>query len=258
MTLSHDSILSIVELVLYAPLLPLTTYLLFRHGRHGILGYYYLSAACTVRAVSDIVQLATSVNDSTPSLGATILSSVGLSPLMLALAGMLHENHHYRLEMSNNTAAVKSRITKLLWFVQINIHSISNSAIKLREAGSIILLLLWIGLGQYAVYLAYRCRDLPNRNGIVSLAFWNLLDSPFIGIKVIYNVVYAFDHDDATLNPNTGSLAVKVVLVVLPSLVVAVLLTIGGWKSRDISRLRGYDAVNPGEQVSYEVKQERY
>ncbi|KAK4500933.1 hypothetical protein PRZ48_009125 [Zasmidium cellare] len=232
MTLSHDSILSIVELVLYAPLLPLTAYLLFRHGRHGILGYLYLNAACTVRAVSDIVQLATSAADSKPSLGATILSSVGLSPLMLALAGMLHENHHYRLETSDRSPAMKSKITKLLWFVQLHIHTVcvvgmvlliiggvhiqeattsekANSAIKLREAGSIILLLLWLGLGQYAVYLTWKSRNLPNRGGLVSLAFWCLLASPFLGIKVVYNVVYYFDHDDSNLNPNTGSLAIK-------------------------------------------------
>lgn len=281
MTLSHDSILSIVELALYAPLLPLAEYLLYRHGRHGILGYFYLSAACTVRIVSDIVQLATSANDSKPSLASTILSSVGLTPLMLALAGMLHENHHYRLELSDNGVAVKSKISKLLWFVQLNIHTIcvvgmvlliiggvnlaqatslsqANSAITLRKAGSIILLLLWVGLAKYAIYLAYRCRNLPNMNDLVSLAFWNLLATPFLSIKVVYNVVYSFDHGDPKLNPNTGSLAVKVCLVVLPSLMVTVLLAVGGWKTRDISNLRAspqeYEYKSVAKGVRHEAK----
>ncbi|KAH1295445.1 hypothetical protein KXW98_005601 [Aspergillus fumigatus] len=60
-------------------------YLLVRHGRDGLLGWLFLFFFCTLRIIGG----ALAVNS--PSTAATVISSVGLSPVLLATAGTLQE-----------------------------------------------------------------------------------------------------------------------------------------------------------------------
>jgi hypothetical protein len=54
MVLSDSSRLYIVELCSYGALLPVITYLGWRHKLPGLLGYFYLSVFCVVRIVADV------------------------------------------------------------------------------------------------------------------------------------------------------------------------------------------------------------
>jgi hypothetical protein len=54
MGLTDSSRLYIVELCVYSALLPVITYLGWRHKLPGLLGYFYLSVFCTVRIVADV------------------------------------------------------------------------------------------------------------------------------------------------------------------------------------------------------------
>jgi hypothetical protein len=78
--------LLIAQLALYAPLTLPTLYLLYSHGRHGLLAWLYLLAFCVLR----ITGAAMGLNDP-HNTGAQIISSIGLSPLLLSIDGMLHE-----------------------------------------------------------------------------------------------------------------------------------------------------------------------
>ena len=103
MALSNTTILWIVELALYLILAPATLYLSFRHGKHGALGFFYLQVFAVLRIVSDIIFIAQR-NDTTYSESAAIVSSVGLSPLILALAGFIHEEHVYLVKATHSPA----------------------------------------------------------------------------------------------------------------------------------------------------------
>ena len=61
-------------------------YILCKHGRRGFLGWFFLFAFCTLRIISGGMGVKGS---SSPA--ASIISSVGLSPLILAASGILHE-----------------------------------------------------------------------------------------------------------------------------------------------------------------------
>lgn len=61
-------------------------YVLFKHGRRGFLGWFCLFIFCTLRIISGGM----GVKGSSGS-AANIISSVGLSPLILAASGILHE-----------------------------------------------------------------------------------------------------------------------------------------------------------------------
>lgn len=79
------NILSTAELVIYATLSLHVLYLIVKHAPTGLLGWLYLFAFCTLRIVGG----AMSMNMDSPS--ASVISNIGLSPLLLAASGTLHE-----------------------------------------------------------------------------------------------------------------------------------------------------------------------
>jgi hypothetical protein len=78
--MTRDPLLT-AELAIYAILALPVLYLLFRHSTAGLLGWFYLFAFCSLRIVGGALT----------SSSAGIISSIGLSPLLLAASGILHE-----------------------------------------------------------------------------------------------------------------------------------------------------------------------
>lgn len=76
--------LSTAELIIYATLSIPTLYILVKHGRAGLLGWLFLFAFCSLRIIGSAIDLSGNTS-------AGIISSVGLSPLLLAASGILHE-----------------------------------------------------------------------------------------------------------------------------------------------------------------------
>lgn len=267
MPLSDTSILSCVELALYAIVSPLALFIAYRHGRHGILGYFYLNLSVAVRIAADIAQLVDNKSTAAaPSLATAVLSSIGISPLLLAMSGILHELHHYLLHASATTPA--ERKSRWLLFIQIQIHTLctvgmvllvigsvhlveakstsdANAAYKLRSAGAVLLFVTWLGLMQYIAWSFFRYRGLQHKipRSTTALRIWTLVALLFGGAKVVYAGVYTLDHADTALNPITGSFAIRVVLVVGVQFLAVVAMTIGGLMSLGI--VRDHDVRKP-------------
>lgn len=279
MALSDASRLYIFELVFYALLLPFVIFLGWRHGRHGILGYFYLNAYCAVRVVADIIELLPANRDAThPTISTAVLSSIGLSPLLLGLSGFLHEAHVYLVHAScRGRKEQEAQTRRWLWLIQIQAHVISGlgmvlliigsirlaedtdsksikTAQTLRKVGAIVLLALWAALALYALFLARLNRRNASRgdtiNCLAPLIGCIIASTPFIAVRCIYSVIYVFDSSSTTLNPLTGALWVKVIFVVLAPLAAVVCLCAGGWVSRYIKKAALYDAVPGGVQLT--------
>ncbi|OAP58802.1 hypothetical protein AYL99_06099 [Fonsecaea erecta] len=227
MTLDSVTKLSIAELAIYVALLPLTGWLLYRHGRRAIVAFFFVVAFEVLRIVAAGIQIGDH-NSPHPSISGTIVSSVGLSPLLLATAGFLALLKGYYATSNRNDAAT------LIEEAGIHVGAISgiallatggaklggdhntqsdiNTAYTLLKTGAIILLLTWI-----AVFLlcAHLCLKLHKQR---AAGFLMVLASVFIGVRAIYSVVYAFDHA-RSLSPFTGSFAVKFVLIFLVQLI---------------------------------------
>lgn len=261
-------------------------YLWRAHGRHNFLGGLYLNSYCGIRIVADIVSLLPSNRNSPkPKESTIILSSVGLSPLILTLAGFSHYIHYLLLQRQDRQAGKPplghKKYKLFLWFVQIQIHFVSAvgiiitilGAIKMLDpqhpltetefnhakdewrAGALILCILWAAITQYIVWLFFKVRRIEDSGTLRSLAFWTTCATPLIGAKMIYTVVYVFDYKDLNLNPAVGSLWVKIVFVwLLPMFAIGYLL-VGLWLNRpakrgDIaySRVKREKAGNMGQQ----------
>lgn len=82
--------LSIAELVIYIVYLQPALFLLWKHGRRGFLGWFYVQVFCVLRIVGSIIDL---IAESNPSFtnDSLLISSIGLSPLVLGAASLLHE-----------------------------------------------------------------------------------------------------------------------------------------------------------------------
>lgn len=77
--------LSAAELAIYILLTPPALYILVQHGKYGLLGWLGVFFFSTIRLVAG----ATSLHSDNPM--ASVISSIGLSPLLLAALGILHE-----------------------------------------------------------------------------------------------------------------------------------------------------------------------
>jgi prolipoprotein diacylglyceryltransferase len=88
MSLNAITRLAIAELIIYLILLPIVIFILIKHGRRGFEGWGFLIVFCVLRLTSSGIQIGDS--NSTSTTGA-IINSVGISAILLALSGVIHE-----------------------------------------------------------------------------------------------------------------------------------------------------------------------
>lgn len=79
------SAFSVAQLAIYSVLVCPALYLTLCHRRDGVLGWAYLMVFCILRITGGALSIHSSGS------GAKIISSVGISPMLLALDGILHE-----------------------------------------------------------------------------------------------------------------------------------------------------------------------
>jgi protein-S-isoprenylcysteine O-methyltransferase Ste14 len=104
--------LAITQLTLYILLLPALIYLPITHSKHTLPGYLYLLIFAILQLISAGLHLS---DPQSPT--SSILSSVGLSPVLLGLAGILHAAHTLLSPASQN-----SEKKKLAWAFQLALH----------------------------------------------------------------------------------------------------------------------------------------
>lgn len=86
--MTADSTLSTALVVIYATLSLPTIYVAVKHGFKtiAVLGWAYVFIFCTLRVIGAAMTLS-----NPKSTGAAIVGNIGLSPLLLAAGGILHE-----------------------------------------------------------------------------------------------------------------------------------------------------------------------
>lgn len=282
MAFTGTDYLNIIEIIIYLIIFPITIYLGFRHGKAGFLGYFYLNVACTVRIVADIVSLLPANRDAaSPTIASIVLSSIGLSPLLLALSGFLHEAHVRLVTVTHSFAQLK-KTKRWLWFIQIQIHGTAvlgmvlaiiagiklysaqttltadeaHTDEKLRSAGTVILFVVWAFMFQYSFYLVYIAQQVRVSSSgnidVLPMVAWIKIALVFAGLRCVSLLIYAFDKADTQFNPITGALWVKVIFVFLATLGAVAGMCISGWVSRNIARHPALKGSGGSRDVTYE------
>jgi hypothetical protein len=83
--------LAIATLIINLILIQPVTFILWKHGKRGLLGWLYLQLLCAIRVIGNGIEIHVLDTPNSDPTTALVLSSVGLSPLLLAAAGVLHE-----------------------------------------------------------------------------------------------------------------------------------------------------------------------
>ncbi|KAJ6783047.1 hypothetical protein PWT90_01869 [Aphanocladium album] len=239
------------QMAIYAVLIIPTLYLLVKHGKAGLLGWFYFTAFCMLRILGGALALSGSKS-------ATIIANVGLSPLLLAASGILHESNTLR----------QSGDAKLEWAVVVGFHVLIAGATAILAVGAsalqssspmpsdltkvkvgiTILTIGWVILVGWSVLSWIRRsnsqRPETSRAGR-KLLIGVAIASIFIGVRVLYTLA-AFVSQKRSLSPATGTLAVRVVLVLLPELAASIVMLAYGWITRDAVRSRAVEAEHVG------------
>ncbi|OQV04422.1 hypothetical protein CLAIMM_09308 [Cladophialophora immunda] len=242
MPLDSVTKLSIAELAIYVALLPPTGWLFYKHGRRAIAAFFFLVAFDILRIVAAAIQISDH-NNPHPSTSGAIVSSIGLSPLLLATAGFLALLRGYYATSNRSQSATLleevgihvGAITGIALLAtggaklgdEHNTQSDLNTAYTLLEAGAVILLITWIAVSFLSGQLFLK---LHNQR---AAGFLMVLACVFIGVRAIYSVVYAFDHAKS-LSPFTGTFAVKFVLIFLVQLIAVLFLLAVAFVTRNI------------------------
>ncbi|KIW88878.1 uncharacterized protein Z519_10362 [Cladophialophora bantiana CBS 173.52] len=251
MALDSTTKLSIAELAIYVVLLPLTAWLHYKHGRRALSTFFFLFAFDILRIVAAGIQISDH-NNSHPSTSGAIVSSVGLSPLLLACAGLLTLLRGYYATSNRSQFATLieeagihvGAITGIALLAtggaklgdDNNTQSDINTAYTLLETGAVILLATWIAVSFLCSHICLKL--LQNRRTAGPLM---LLACIFTGVRAIYSVVYAFDHAKS-LSPFTGTFAVKFVFMFLVQLIAFLLLLAVAFVTRNILSDHGMSA----------------
>lgn len=91
MTNSSEA-LELAQLAFYATATLPAFYCFATHGKHGLIGWFYVIAMCGLRLVGSGMGYHAQSTTGKPNTTASIISGIGLSPLLLATLGILHES----------------------------------------------------------------------------------------------------------------------------------------------------------------------
>ncbi|KAK3332670.1 hypothetical protein B0T19DRAFT_439483 [Cercophora scortea] len=232
------------ELAIYATLSLAVIYVFVRHWPTDPLGWAYLFAFCTLRIVGGAM-----ANGGSGSSSASIISSIGLSPLLLATSGILHESRVYR-NPNLNTAFEWTLVGVFHVLVATGVALIGAGASSLQgsqpkasdlnlvDVGIALLTTSWALLviwGSVSL-LPSQHSNLAHRHWAGTTLLYSVLVSlVFIGIRVIYALV-ALSTRQANLNPVTGSIVIRVLLSFLPELIATLVFLAAGIRTQAVGR----------------------
>ncbi|KAH8886478.1 hypothetical protein GQ53DRAFT_750721 [Thozetella sp. PMI_491] len=249
-------------LAIYALLTPPVLYVAFRHGFRGaaILGWGYLFLFCSLKLVGNGMQLSDPA-----STGAVIVSSVGLSPLLLATAGVLHEARHYRYSLARNPEKAKRDTIFTLLFHMLAMGGVALMAIgasklinlqsqpagpttaedlanarHLASGGIALLLVAWLALAAATmVSILYSDGVVVSGEKAVSDGMGLVLGVvgtlPFLGIRVLASFVY-YVGNVSDLSPVGGNVGLVAGLEIAQEMIVTVILVAAGIMTQNIAR----------------------
>jgi hypothetical protein len=83
--------IGIAEIIIFAPLCPITLYLSYRHSFFKQLAWLFLFLLCGLKIASGslTISITNDPENVTEAVWAAILASIGLNPLLLATMGLL-------------------------------------------------------------------------------------------------------------------------------------------------------------------------
>ncbi|KAE8448754.1 hypothetical protein EG329_008970 [Mollisiaceae sp. DMI_Dod_QoI] len=248
-----DHNLDIAQLAIYTILVIPVIYILCCHRLPGLLGWLYLCIFCQLRIVGAGLAVGKGPDDTS----AAIISSIGLSPLLLAISGVLHEARHYRNPDLNRKVEIllillfHILVTTGLALVAVasgsSAFSSNTSSSKsgngdenLLKVGIVVLLFSWAVVCACALFSLLSTQGRRSAHAFrdgSKLLYATLFALPFVGIRVMYSTI-AILAPSKNLSVMNTALGLKLGLSFIPELIAAIALVVVGLLTRRVGRVQ--------------------
>ncbi|KAJ5256727.1 hypothetical protein N7478_012831 [Penicillium angulare] len=227
--------LELAQIVFYATAFIPAFFCFAKHGKHGLAGWLYVMAMCGLRLVGNGMAYHSLSTTGKPNPTAQIISGIGLSPILLAALGILHEaNYSIQQRLPAILQGAGLLVPHLTILAGIALSAASKGKSSLLEAGMGVLALGWLMI---VVFTAISLRSDSNRRRIdheKKLLFAVTVALPLLGIRVIYSFAVAF----ADGRVNGGSLAVQAIFGTIPEFLVMIIYISAGIVTRNLTQER--------------------
>ncbi|KAI0380483.1 hypothetical protein F5Y04DRAFT_99237 [Hypomontagnella monticulosa] len=255
--MASSTALPLALLIIYITFSLPVIYVAIKHGfKHGaIVGWFFLFAFCTLKIVSSAIEM----NDPHSS-GAVLVGSIGLSPLLAAFCGVLHEARAYIIPKSRRPCDLAYLIifhllvTTAIAIIASGASDLSKTTLSpdqinrdnaLVKAGIVMLFVGWISLAILTImtfrHISTRTSGKLADNGAgKKLLLAVAVSIPFLGIRVLERLVYYFTQNPL-LDPISGSFGLRVGLEVVEEIIVTLLLVVAGVLTRNIGSVAATD-----------------
>lgn len=84
--------IAIAQLAFFIAISPLILFCIWTHGRRHCLGWLFLSFFATIRVIGSILTISERSAQGPPGIGVQVLSGSAISPLLVGIAGVMHES----------------------------------------------------------------------------------------------------------------------------------------------------------------------
>lgn len=249
MALTHRQILDVVIIAYYVVAFPFSIRLIIKHGFSRSTGWFYLVLLSLLRLIGAGTGYASVDHPNSQSLleASVICTSIGISPLLLTLLGILNRvNCGIKITSGLGVSKNYSRIIHIpviggliLAIVagtkQFNSSpSTRTTGEHLLEGGVILFIAGFAMLIMMAVMLfSKRQYIIQGENKLLTAGFFS---HPFIFVRILYSVISAFDHNSTTFDiesdTNKGIVVQAVMSVLMEFIAVAVFIIVGMVSSR--------------------------
>ncbi|KAJ5625686.1 hypothetical protein N7510_001995 [Penicillium lagena] len=236
MSKSQTEGLELAELVFYVIAILPATYCLIKHGRPGILGWLNVLIMCSLRIASNAMAYHDLTTTGNPNKAASIISGIGLSPLLLAALCLLNEAN---TSIRDHLPAIIKSYGYILahWVIIAGVGlaaASANGKLILLRIGLIIFGTGWMIVAIFA-YISFRVPMSSQRtDGEKKLLIAIMAALPLIGVRILYGIAIAFVDG----NMLGGSLPVRVVFGTLPEFLVMLAYVAVGIVTRNVAKQR--------------------
>jgi len=273
MGLSNRAILDVVILVYYIPVFPLCVWVVIKHGFGRQVGWIYLAVLATLRIVGASTGIA---NNSHPSIGlletTTITYSIGLTPLLLAMLGIIQ-----RVNEGMPTPSFPPRMTRLITIPILvglimgiiggtdafssNPNSRKSGVTDTKVAIILFLVAFFVLAGISLLTLLKIGQVIDGEKRLL----WAVIASlPFLLVRLIYSLIVDFDRSSTIFSlTSTRNVAVVVqaIMSVAMEFIVVALYLAAGFTVRTIPRStvqNGHQSAADQYRTAQEIRTHRH
>lgn len=248
MGLSSRQDLNIVELVYYGLSLPFIAFVLVKHGFGRQIGWFYLAVLAILRIVGASTGLASESHPSQGLIEASVICySIGISPLLLSLLGILK-----RINEGMKGHGVAQKFAMLIHLpilagLVLGIiagtkefsgdASTRNTGYDMLKAAVILYIIALLALAALCFHTFTRRQWILD--GEMRLLMAGLLSLPFLLVRIIYSVISAFSQGSATfsiISDRTRAVVIQAIMSVAMEFIVVAIFIAAGLTTRSIPR----------------------